>query len=1049
MLKNKFESLVKRWGKVPIALTITLILLISVVAIAIAAEYVISPTTPMYEINGAIFKHFVPTDASGTGVFDPFLRIQKSNQEVVQGYNSDFRPVEFEETSAWTESLLLSDVPMVLYEGVLYREFQLDINQVNNDPKWLLSLDEVQIWLGGTDAALITGFVPGENPTDFGTFPGFILEEVYNLDADEDNHVKLNYTYGAGSGKRNLKMLVPDANFGEYDEACIYLGEGCEQYVVFYTMFGMNFPNNDGFEEWGVEVYNIVKGYKWHDMNANGIWDEGEPGLEGWQICAVQVGYDPICVLTRADGSYVLPLPAGNYTIFEECESEWFQSYPAPTGGVCGSGVYDENVKSGDLLENRNFGNYQWIPDIEIIKTGDPLSKVGDTINYEITVTNTSSMGTPDLYCNITDPLMALDTHVTLATGASTTLYPTYVVQGGDPDPLPNTASVSCTYVGDSVVQATDSDDHSVNLFQPAIALTKTGDELSKIGDLVDYTITLYNNSSMDTPNLECTVTDPLVGVNESFTIASGAEPKVITVTDFEIPVGASDPFVNIASASCSPVGFPNILPATAQHSINLFQPSITFTKTAVEEYSKAGDTVHYTITLTNTSSMDTPNLECTITDTMLGINQPVTLASGAAPYVLTPSYVVQVGDADPLVNTANVTCSPIGFPNILPASDFVSVDLVHPAFTLTKTCMTEHVIPGENATFQVVFTNIGDVPLVVVFDEGPDAGVPIIVPVGGNSTFSVYVPADTDPGPSVVSNTVNAHVTLPEMYGLSNYWDPVASDSCDIYGVKSGYKWEDMNADGAWDDLIEPVLPGWKIHFYAWDAVAMEWEATYVEVLTGVDGKYEFNMVMPGVTYAVCEVLEAGYVQTFPDVILPAEGFVDCTQFGAGYGPVGYEIMLVSGEYEVDNDFGNFRPMGCTYTQGYWKTHSTYGPAGPYDPTWDLKAGGDAYFLSDAWYVDHTWYTMFWTPPAGGNAYIILAHQYMAAWLSINNVDPLKAANPAVLGSALAEAEALLGAYTPADILEPAVREQFIALASFLDQFNNGELPGGPPHCE
>jgi hypothetical protein len=298
-----------------------------------------------------------------------------------------------------------------------------------------------------------------------------------------------------------------------------------------------------------------------------------------------------------------------------------------------------------------------------------------------------------------------------------------------------------------------------------------------------------------------------------------------------------------------------------------------------------------------------------------------------------------------------------------------------------------------------------------------------------------------------VVSNTINAHVTLPEMYGLANYWDPMASDSCDIYGVKSGTKWEDINADGMWDDMIEPVLPGWTIHFIEYLDPGF---AAPIPVMTDAFGVYEFDMVKPGVTYAVCEVLEAGFMQTFPSVTLPAEGFVDCTQFGPAYGPVGYEIMLASGEYEFDNDFGNFKPLGCTYTQGYWKTHSIYGPAGPYDPTWGLKDGGDDPFLSSAWDIGYSWYELFNTPPAGGNPYIILAHQYMAAWLNIHNLDPMKMANPSVLGTVLADAEALLSAYTPlydfkVDIDD--VSQEFIMLAELLDDFNNGLL--GVPHCE
>jgi len=45
----------------------------------------------------------------------------------------------------------------------------------------------------------------------------------------------------------------------------------------------------------------------------------------------------------------------------------------------------------------------------------------------------------------------------------------------------------------------------SINLVQPAIAVDKTGDAFSKLGDEIDYAVTLSNNSSADTPPLNCT----------------------------------------------------------------------------------------------------------------------------------------------------------------------------------------------------------------------------------------------------------------------------------------------------------------------------------------------------------------------------------------------------------------------------------------------------------------------------------------------------------------------------------------------------------------
>ncbi|WP_363798229.1 hypothetical protein ABU614_00525 [Lysobacter firmicutimachus] len=125
----------------------------------------------------------------------------------------------------------------------------------------------------------------------------------------------------------------------------------------------------------------------------------------------------------------------------------------------------------------------------------------------------------------------------------------------------------------------------------------------------------------------------------------------------------------------------------------------------------------------------------------------------------------------------------------------------------------------------------------------------------------------------------------------------------------------------------------------------------------------------------------------------------------------------------------------GCTYTQGYWKTHSKYGPA-PYDATW-ATIGEDTLFFSSG----QTWYKVFWTPPKGGNAYYILAHQYMAARL---NVEAGGSAPPQVQ-SAIAQATAwFTGRSTAAP--KGAARDTAINLAGILAAYNEGTI--GPGHC-
>jgi hypothetical protein len=131
---------------------------------------------------------------------------------------------------------------------------------------------------------------------------------------------------------------------------------------------------------------------------------------------------------------------------------------------------------------------------------------------------------------------------------------------------------------------------------------------------------------------------------------------------------------------------------------------------------------------------------------------------------------------------------------------------------------------------------------------------------------------------------------------------------------------------------------------------------------------------------------------------------------------------------------------QGCTLTQGYWKTHSEFGPA-PYDDTWaQLPSGASTtFFLSGK-----TYYQVLWTAPAG-NAYYNLAHQYIAAQLNI-----LNGADPSAAQSAFNSATTLFNTYTPAQIAalkgSSPVRKQFVDLAATLDQYNNGLI--GPGHC-
>ena len=112
---------------------------------------------------------------------------------------------------------------------------------------------------------------------------------------------------------------------------------------------------------------------------------------------------------------------------------------------------------------------------------------------------------------------------------------------------------------------------------------------------------------------------------------------------------------------------------------------------------------------------------------------------------------------------------------------------------------------------------------------------------------------------------------------------------------------------------------------------------------------------------------------------------------------------------------------IGCAFTQGYWKNHTSVWPAG-YSPNATFYSSG------------LTWINLWNTPPKG-SAYIILAHQFMAATLNVANGASMPPATKTVYDAAAA----YFGGGAGGDL---------ISWAAVLDAYNNGLASGGPPHC-
>ena len=147
------------------------------------------------------------------------------------------------------------------------------------------------------------------------------------------------------------------------------------------------------------------------------------------------------------------------------------------------------------------------------------------------------------------------------------------------------------------------------------------------------------------------------------------------------------------------------------------------------------------------------------------------------------------------------------------------------------------------------------------------------------------------------------------------------------------------------------------------------------------------------------------------------------------------FEIKVCKKECNGNGNGG----QGCTFTQGYWKTHGPAGcnPSGKPSvwPVNNLTLGTINYSEADLCQILNT--------PVMGNGLISLAHQLIAAKLNVAN-----GASDAPIAATIIAADALING-----LVIPPIGAGFLmtsatsALTSVLDSYNNGLL--GIPHCD
>jgi uncharacterized repeat protein (TIGR01451 family) len=198
--------------------------------------------------NGAVeyIGSSAQNQASGTGLFDPFVRLQGGPTE--QGFNTDAAVTFDAKSGTWTHAIKVNAIPVVDCDGsgsgtATCWELFVDINDSNTAKR--ISLNDVQIFF--TNSNLLSGYTGGATPS-FSSPTGNVTTEEYAF----SGNILIN-DVNQGSGRGDLRYLVPTA--GHTWDA--------NTWFVLYSKWGTTtgtagtngtggYSSDGGFEEWKV-----------------------------------------------------------------------------------------------------------------------------------------------------------------------------------------------------------------------------------------------------------------------------------------------------------------------------------------------------------------------------------------------------------------------------------------------------------------------------------------------------------------------------------------------------------------------------------------------------------------------------------------------------------------------------------------------------------------------------------------------------------------------------------------------------------------------------
>ncbi|MBD2578050.1 SdrD B-like domain-containing protein [Oscillatoria sp. FACHB-1406] len=332
-----------------------------------------------------------------------------------------------------------------------------------------------------------------------------------------------------GTTDANDDGLINSADLGFYKFAPIVRGT----YFVTETQqsgWTQTFPNNNlwgplTIDENTPQRTNInfgnfknisLSGYKWNDIDGDGVWDSNETGLANWTIQLDKNNDGTIDATTTTDstGKYTFTnLGPGTYKVTEQNQAGWTQTFG--TAGYTFTAISGTNLAgTSGTATTYNFGN--------------TITNLAPAINIEKTVNPTS-----------------------ISEGSTGPVTYTYVLTNTDPTPSDIDPLTIQNLVDDNGTSGNAADDFDLvknGVLQPGVTLNKTGgdqDNFLEVGETWTYQIT--RNLPAQNAGTSLTNIAKVSAVDDEGTAATDTDDATVTYNN-------ADPAIKVVKTASTNV---------------------------------------------------------------------------------------------------------------------------------------------------------------------------------------------------------------------------------------------------------------------------------------------------------------------------------------------------------------------------------------------------------------------------------------------------------------------------------------------------------------